>query len=48
MNKKGRRTTDSSGNVFADLGFDQAEAENLLVRSELMVAIKYILNLKRL
>ena len=29
----------SSGNVFTDLGFDAEEAENLRVRSELMVAI---------
>jgi predicted XRE-type DNA-binding protein len=26
----------SSGNVFIDLGFDKAEAENLKLRSELM------------
>ena len=27
------------GNIFADLGFDKAEAENLKLRSELMTAI---------
>jgi predicted XRE-type DNA-binding protein len=40
MKKKHRQTTASSGNVFADLGFDPAEAENLLVRSKLMAEIK--------
>ncbi|HEX7027498.1 MAG TPA: XRE family transcriptional regulator [Gammaproteobacteria bacterium] len=40
MSKKTKQITDSSGNVFADLGFEQAEAENLLVRSKLMAAIK--------
>ena len=28
-----------SGNVFRDLGFDKAEAENLRMRSELMMRI---------
>ena len=40
MSKKDNQITDSSGNVFADLGFEQVEAENLLVRSKLMAAIK--------
>jgi len=40
MSKKDKRIIDSSGNVFADLGFEQAEAENLLMRSKLMAAIK--------
>ena len=40
MSKKGKRIIKSSGNVFADMGFEQAEAENLLVRSKLMAAIK--------
>ena len=40
MSKKDKRIIKSSGNVFADLGFEQAEAENLLVRSKLMAAIK--------
>jgi len=30
----------SSGNVFADLGFEVEEAENLRVRAELMIALK--------
>ena len=40
MSKKDKQIIDSSGNVFTDLGFEQAEAENLLVRSRLMAAIK--------
>ena len=30
----------SSGNVFRDLGFDRTEAENLKLRSELMMRIE--------
>ena len=40
MNKQNNQITESSSNVFADLGFEPAEAENLLVRSKLMAAIK--------
>jgi predicted XRE-type DNA-binding protein len=29
-----------SGNVFLDLGFDKAEADNLKLRSELMMRIE--------
>ena len=29
-----------SGNIFVDLGFDKAEAENLKLRSELMMCIE--------
>ena len=29
-----------SGNIFIDLGFDKAEAENLKLRSELMIRIE--------
>lgn len=29
-----------SGNIFFDLGFDKAEAENLKLRSELMIKIE--------
>lgn len=32
----------SSGNVFTDLGFPKAEAENLMLRSELMSKIREI------
>lgn len=30
----------SSGNIFADLGFDSVQATNLAMRSELMIAIE--------
>lgn len=35
--------TPSSGNVFADLGFSRAEAENLKVRSTLMTSIRQLI-----
>jgi predicted XRE-type DNA-binding protein len=31
-----------SGNVFTDLGFPQAEAENLLLRSQLMSEVRAV------
>jgi predicted XRE-type DNA-binding protein len=34
------KRTRGSGNVFLDLGFDKAEAENLKLRSELMMRIE--------
>jgi predicted XRE-type DNA-binding protein len=37
------KMTPSSGNVFADLGFDQEEAEHLRVRSDLMIAVRRII-----
>ncbi|MBI4542841.1 MAG: XRE family transcriptional regulator [Gemmatimonadetes bacterium] len=33
----------SSGNVFRDLGFDAQEAENLRLRSELMIQIRKLI-----
>lgn len=33
----------SSGNVFRDLGFSNAEAENLRIRSELMVRLRKVI-----
>jgi predicted XRE-type DNA-binding protein len=33
----------SSGNVFADLGFDQDEAEHLRIRSALMATLRQVL-----
>lgn len=33
------RTTPSCGNVFLDLGFDEAEAEILLMRADLMASL---------
>lgn len=41
MNKHGvTHTTEAGGNVFADLGFDEAEAANLRLRAELLTAIE--------
>jgi predicted XRE-type DNA-binding protein len=34
------KITRGSGNVFVDLGFDKAEAENLRLRAELMMRIE--------
>ncbi len=34
------RVTDSSGNVFVDLGFDPAEARVMALRVELMVSLR--------
>ena len=39
MSGKLKRTR-ASGNVFAELGFDKAEAENLKLRAELMMRIE--------
>lgn len=38
MSKK-LKIEESSGNVFRDIGFDEAEAENLRLRSQLMIQI---------
>lgn len=37
------KITPSSGNVFADLGFDEEEAERLRNRSSLMIAIRKLI-----
>jgi predicted XRE-type DNA-binding protein len=38
-----KKNVKSSGNIFSDIGFNKAEAENLKIRSELMIRIeKYI------
>lgn len=37
--KRKIKIEESSGNVFRDLGFDEAEAENLRLRSVLMIRI---------
>lgn len=34
------KITPSTGNVFRDLGFSQDEAEHLLIRSDLMIALQ--------
>jgi predicted XRE-type DNA-binding protein len=43
-----RQIRPSSGNVFADLGFDSEEAVNLRVRSELMIALSALVKKRRL
>jgi len=43
-----RQIRRSSGNVFLDLGFDTEEAENLRVRSELMMELAKLLKTRRL
>ena len=40
--------TPADGNVFADLGFPPAEAENLLLRSQLMSAVMDVIARRRL
>jgi predicted XRE-type DNA-binding protein len=37
-----------SGNVFRDIGFDEAEAQNLLLRSNLMIDIEKHINRMKL
>lgn len=41
-----QRITPSSGNVFTDLGFDEAEARVLALRAELMVRLSQELKAK--
>lgn len=38
--KKKLKITEGSGNVFHDLGFSEEEAQNLLLRSELMSKVR--------
>jgi predicted XRE-type DNA-binding protein len=38
----------SSGNVFRDLGFPREEAENLRLRSELMIQLSRVIKTRRL
>jgi predicted XRE-type DNA-binding protein len=42
------KVTRSVGNVFDDLGFDRATAENLRIRAELMIALKELIQRKHL
>jgi predicted XRE-type DNA-binding protein len=39
QSRRRSRLTQGSGNVFADLGFDPQEAQNLLLRSQTMMVI---------
>ncbi len=43
-----RQIRRSSGNVFQDLGFDTEEAENLRLRSELMMELSKLVKRRRL
>jgi len=38
----------SKGNVFRDLGFDRAEAENLRLRSDLMIELSKVVQSRQL
>ena len=40
--------TTSSGNVFADLGFDEAEAQVLALRADLMVQLEKTIKARRM
>lgn len=42
------KMTKSSGNVFSDLGFDDTEAENLKLRSQLMQELEALIRTKGL
>jgi predicted XRE-type DNA-binding protein len=42
------KITKSSGNVFTDLGFSPAEARNLSLRSELMLALRTFIQKEKL
>lgn len=42
------KMTRSSGNVFADLGFDKQTAENLRLRAELMIELREVIQRKDL
>lgn len=46
--KKGKKTTKSSGNVFVDLGFDQAEAAVLQLRANLMGDLRLYIEKQKL
>src|SRR5437870_1909925 len=42
------KLTQSSGNVFRDIGFPPGEAEHLLVRSDLMIKVQKVIASRRL
>ena len=44
----GIKITPSSGNVFTDLGFGEEEAEHLRVRSDLMIAVRKLIEERKL
>lgn len=42
------KVTPADGNIFRDLGFGETEAENLLIRSNLMTEIEQYIKRKKL
>ena len=42
------KITPSSGNVFADLGFGEVEAEHLRIRSSLMIQVRQLIDERNL
>ena len=42
------KMTRSTGNVFADLGFDKETAENLRIRADLMIELRDVIQRKGL
>jgi predicted XRE-type DNA-binding protein len=48
MQAKGNDITASSGNVFADLGFDDAQAQVLALRADLMAQLEKQLKARKL
>jgi predicted XRE-type DNA-binding protein len=42
------KITPSSGNVFTDLGFDEAEAEHMRIRSDLMIEVRKLIEARSL
>lgn len=42
------KMTRSTGNVFADLGFDKESAENLRIRADLMIELRDVIRRKGL
>jgi len=46
--KRSVRVTESSGNVFRDLGFRRDEAEHLLVRADLLIQLQKALKARGL
>ena len=48
MAKSATRLSQSSGNVFRDVGFSLAEAEHLRVRADLMIRVEKALKARKL
>lgn len=48
MNAREKKITPSSGNVFIDLGFDEAQAQVLTLRADLMVQLEKQLKARKL